>query len=447
MDEKTSPHRQVDDLSRYLQQMRLEASDRLDPEFYLDQFASLLEELQVATEELQVQNEILEASQRQAEFERLRYQDFFEYSPDAYLVTDYTGKIVEANEAASELLGVTAANLRVKPLTVFIEKSDRPNFFRVLKCLSESKATNRIEFEMKLQPRDMEPVIVAASIRSVAPYDGTENAAGRSRKFEALRWTLRDITRRAQQERELAEYARVLSEKNAELEQWAAVTAHDLKEPVRVMALYSELLREKYHKVLAGDGETYLNFISVASRKGLSLIQDLLTFHSLGTRSSCFKKIKLNAPLNDAIENLQPALTECGGTIVSGKLPTVSADSAQMSQLFTNLLSNAVKFRSSARKLVITVEAVREAEHWIVMVKDNGIGFDMEYAGRIFTLFERLNSADDYQGNGIGLALCKKIVENHGGEITALSHPNEGSTFRITLPLTTTRSGEFLQIN
>ncbi|MBX3073931.1 PAS domain S-box protein [Candidatus Obscuribacterales bacterium] len=438
MDENSSPIRNVDELYRFIEQRRLDSSD-LKHDF--DHFVSLVDQLQVATEEMQVKNEILEASQKQAEFERQRYYDLFEYSPDAYLLTDFSGKIMEANEAASELLGITASNLRMKPLTVFVEKSERPNFIRVLKGVAESETASH--FELRLQSREMNPVVVAASIRSVMQFSD----AGKGTKVSSLCWTLRDITKRTQQERDLAEYATVLSEKNAELEQWAAVTAHDLKEPVRVMALYSDLLREKYQDVLTGDGETYLNFISTASRKGLSLIQDLLTFHSLGARRSCFKKMKLNAALNDAIETFQPALTECGGTIVFGKLPTITADGAQMSQLFTNLLSNAVKFRCSERRLVINVEAVREAEHWIVMVQDNGIGFDMEYAGRIFTLFERLNAVDKFQGNGIGLALCKKIVENHGGEISAVSQPDKGSTFRIKLPLSPTRSGEFLQVN
>ena len=423
---KSSLPEPIDKLVKYIDDARAGALPDVKVPHLLEMFSNTLEELQVMTEELHVQNEVLEFSQRQAELDRQRYQDLFEYAPDGYLVTDLFGKIEEANIAAAELFGVATKNLRMKPLTIYLHKEDRPTFFRILKEFSCGKINQCQDLQLRIQPREKDLVVVSVSIRAVDP----DVVSARP----VLRWILKDITKRHSQEIQLSQSARSLSEKNAELEQWAAVTAHDLKEPMRVMALYSELLRERYEGVLEGDGETYLSFISSAANKGLSLIQDLLTFHSLGSKRASFKSVKLSQPLKDAVETVRPSLSECDGEIICGKMPTVLGDSSQLSQLFYNLLSNSIKFRSPDRPLVIRVDAVREEDRWVVLVQDNGIGFDLEYAERIFILFERLNSAELFQGNGIGLALCKKIAENHSGEISAISVPCEGTTMKVWFP-------------
>jgi len=231
---------------------------------------------------------------------------------------------------------------------------------------------------------------------------------------------------------ELSTKSLELEKKNEALEQWATATAHDLKEPIRVMALYSELLRENCGGSLDHDGETYLDFITNASSKALSLIQDLMSFHTVGGRVEAFKSMSLSVPLIEAIETLKAALTECGGKISYGKMPTVTADGAQMVQVFSNVIGNSLKFRSD-RAPVIRVDAKKEDGFWLVSIVDNGIGFGMEYAERVFQLFERL-SADEYDGNGIGLALCRKIVENHGGKIWADSDAT-GTKITFTIPI------------
>ncbi len=389
----------------------------------VEELSATLEELQASTEELRVQNEELEEARRALELERKRYQELFDLAPDGYFVTDCGGVIKESNEMAAALLGVTCERLVGKPLAVYVGSAFRPVLYQLLDTLAKQDADVVRDIELEIRPRKKNSFFSSLTIRVMRSAQG--DAIG-------LRWLLRDISERRRHEKSLSETTQRLQRKNDELEQWASATAHDLKEPIRIMSLYSGMLQDKYRPLLTGEGELYLNFISSASIKAMSLIQDLLTYKSVTGRDKVFIPVGLVKPINQAIGDLRAALRESGAEINFGKLPTVMGDDAQLTQLFYNLFSNAIKFNKNKPQIDLTVEKNRT--NWTIKVADNGIGFDPENSDRIFDMFERLDPPS-FPGNGIGLALCKKIVENHGGTIWVETIPDKGSTFCFTLPV------------
>lgn len=424
------PLTKCEELVDHIAKLKQARDKNFDPDEFLDILSASVQELHRMTEQLQVQNEQLDKARRQAQLERETYHALFQFAPDGYIITDCVGQVQKCNVTAATMLGVAHKSLSSKSLSVFVHKEDRPAFLRVLDDFQSGRIKGLKEFEIRLIARTGDVLVVSSNIDVIRQTDADALPGG------GLRWIVRDVTERYAQQKELALKARALAAKNAELEQWAAVTAHDLKEPVRVMALYSDLLNQTYKNKLHGDGEKYLEFISIAAEKGLSLIQDLLTYHAVGSRKDCFKSVKLTKPIDDAISSLRPALSECNGKVHVGKMPTLVADSAQITQLFHNIIGNAIKFRSNEEPLFIKINSCKvDNDWWLITIEDNGIGVDTKSAERIFLPFERLNSPSEYQGNGIGLALCKKIVENHAGEITAVPNNGRGLTISVRLPV------------
>ncbi|MDZ4833392.1 MAG: ATP-binding protein [Candidatus Melainabacteria bacterium] len=389
----------------------------------VEELSTALEELQTSTEEMRVQNEELLSARNTVELERQKYRELFEFAPDGYLITDCNGTIRDSNEAAAVLLGVKSMRLLGKPISVYVSTSDHSELFKLLDLFSTTQTNLVRDFQLEIRPRARNIFSASITIKAIRSDSGT---------VTGLRWLVRDDSERRRQEKELAANARLLQAKHEELEQWASATAHDLKEPIRIMALYSGMLQDKFDNKLGEEGEIYLNFISGAATKAMSLIQDLLTFKMVTSTGNRFAPTPLNRPLNEAMVILKPALRESKGEIIFEKLPTVLVDESQCVQLFYNLLNNGIKFHGDTPP-AIKVSAHREKNDWVISVADNGIGFDAENAEKIFVMFERLEQ-NAFPGNGIGLALCKKIVENHGGEIWAAANKKGGSVFSIRLP-------------
>ncbi|MBV8087230.1 MAG: hypothetical protein JO247_20665 [Chloroflexi bacterium] len=227
--------------------------------------------------------------------------------------------------------------------------------------------------------------------------------------------------------------AEELARSNADLEQFAYVASHDLQEPLRSVVSYLQLLEKRYRGQLDERADKYIAYSVDGSRRMQALINDLLTYSRVGRRDESLARLSMAEALDRAIRNLQSAIEQTGATVSCGPLPELTADSRQMIQLFQNLLGNALKFRGDSPP-AIHVSAEREGPDWRFRVRDNGIGLEMQYSDRIFVLFQRLHSRKDYEGTGIGLALCKKIVERHGGRIWVESAPGLGSSFFFTLP-------------
>lgn len=267
---------------------------------------------------------------------------------------------------------------------------------------------------------------------------------------------VQDVSDRKQANEALARYAAELERSNQELEQFAYVASHDLQEPLRMVASYVQLLAKDYGGKLDADADEYISFAVDGARRMQRLIDDLLAFSRVGTRGQQFQPVDCNQLLQDVLRGLKLAIEESGAVVTSGELPTIMADRGQIYQLLQNLIANAIKFRADAPPRIHisatwhtggdnggspvpspgSSPGLNSDEHasWVFAVADNGIGIDPQYAERIFVIFQRLHSRAQYSGTGIGLAICKKIVERHGGRIWVESTLDHGATFYFRLP-------------
>jgi len=263
-----------------------------------------------------------------------------------------------------------------------------------------------------------------------------------------------DVTARKQAEEALARTAAELTRSNRELEQFAYVASHDLQEPLRMITSYTQLILKRYRERLDDDAKDFMGFAVDGAHRMQRLINDLLAYSRVGTRGKPMEQISSDEVLQAALDNLKLAIEETGATVARDPLPSVAGDSVQLIQLFQNLVGNALKFRGAERpRLYIGVEKraadscplpgsptaprIQQPEEWVFHIRDNGIGIEAQYFERIFVIFQRLHTQDQYPGTGIGLAICKKIVERHGGRIWVESKPGMGTTFFFTLPVVT----------
>ena len=232
---------------------------------------------------------------------------------------------------------------------------------------------------------------------------------------------------------ELAEKAKELTRSNQDLEQFAYVASHDLQEPLRMVVSYTQLLAERYRGKFDEQADKYIHYATDGALRMQTLIQDLLAFSRTGRHGTELLPTDCNAALEEALANLQAAVSDSGAVVLHPALPVVMANAAQLRQVFQNLLGNAIKFRG-ADVPVIQIEAENHGREWVFSMSDNGIGIAPEYADEIFIIFKRLHTRSEYSGNGIGLAICKKIIELCGGRIWAESRQGRGTTFKFTLP-------------
>ncbi|TAK09029.1 MAG: PAS domain S-box protein [Candidatus Manganitrophaceae bacterium] len=244
--------------------------------------------------------------------------------------------------------------------------------------------------------------------------------------------TIEDISDRKQAQKELNRRATDLSRSNAELERFAYVASHDLQEPLRIIASYTQLLSRRYHDRLDADGREFMRYIVDGAVRMQQLINDLLSYSRVSTQGDAFQETDCETVLHRAVENLKVSIEETGATVTHDPLPMIPADGSQIGQLFQNLIGNAIKFHGAAPPQ-IHLSAQERPREWLFSIQDNGIGLDPEYKERIFILFQRLHGRGEYPGTGIGLAICRKIVERHGGIIWVESTPNQGATFYFTL--------------
>ena len=236
---------------------------------------------------------------------------------------------------------------------------------------------------------------------------------------------LREENRRTQEE---------LARSNRDLEQFAYVASHDLQEPLRMVAMYTQLLAERYQGKLDASADKYIHYAVDGALRMQALVQDLLAFSRVGRMGTELQEIETLEVVEIALKNLQSAIRESGATITRGDLPVIVADRTQMIQLFQNLIGNAVKFRG-ADPPQIQITAGRQEGRSCFSVQDNGIGIAAKHVDEVFGVFKRLHTRAEYPGNGIGLAICKKIVEQHGGTIWVESQPKKGSVFHFTIPV------------
>jgi signal transduction histidine kinase len=232
---------------------------------------------------------------------------------------------------------------------------------------------------------------------------------------------------------ELERQARELVRSNAELDQFASIASHDLQEPLRKVRTFTERISETEADTLSERGLDYLQRANASAERMQTLIEDLLRYSRVSTQGRSFAPVDLRRVTDDVLEDLSEQVSGTGAVVRVGSLPTINADAPQMRQLLQNLISNAIKFRREGVTPEVEVESKVDSGWVTIVVRDNGIGFDPQYSRRIFRVFERLHGRGTYPGTGIGLALCRKIAERHGGTIVARSVPDEGSTFTVTM--------------
>jgi len=252
---------------------------------------------------------------------------------------------------------------------------------------------------------------------------------------EAIRRALQEkrvLRLRREAEEDLARKVEELARSNAELEQFAYVASHDLQEPLRMVAAYTQLLGERYRGKLDENADKFIGYASEGALRMQTLIQDLLAFSRIGRNGAALGHVDCGAVMEEVLLSLGPAMEETGALVTHTALPVVWADRSQMVQVFQNLIGNAIKFRGEDP--AISVQAEKAGEQWLFSVSDNGIGIAPEYAENIFVVFQRLHARTEYPGNGIGLAICKKIIQRYGGKIWVEPRAGHGSIFKFTMP-------------
>lgn len=296
---------------------------------------------------------------------------------------------------------------------------------------------------LRAEALDIPMILVSGALGDVTAVECIRQGAtdyvlkdGLARLPEVVRRALREKQERSlrhQVEQDLALKVDELARSNADLEQFAYVASHDLQEPLRMVTAYTQLLAERYRGKLDESADKFIGYASEGAQRMQVLIQDLLAFSRVGRQETSSASVDCNDVLKEVLQSLAAAIEESGAVVTHADLPVVWADRTQVAQLLQNLIGNGIKFRGQEPP-AISVQAEKADERWQFSVSDNGIGIAPEYAENIFIVFQRLHARSEYPGNGIGLAICKKIVERNGGKIWAESQPGSGTTFKFTLP-------------
>ncbi len=277
------------------------------------------------------------------------------------------------------------------------------------------------------------PLVVGDEPFGILSFSSASSGDSNYSALALLADTVAQAMARRRAQGQLAAFARDLERSNADLQQFAYVASHDLQEPLRMVASYVQLLERRYKGRLDGDADDFIRFAVEGTRRMQSLINDLLTFSRVGTRAQALKPVELDEVVRASLDNLANAVERNEAkVVVQPRLPRVWGDASQLVQVLQNLVSNALKFKNGPP--VVEVSAEQKGGFVEVTVKDNGIGIDPQYFERVFVIFQRLHTRQEFEGNGIGLAICKKIIERHGGRIWIDSQPGQGSAFHFTLP-------------
>jgi len=366
---------------------------------------------------------------RRAAEERLvqmesRYRGLLEAAPDAMVVVDHNGAIVLLNVQAEKKFGYRRDELVGQMVTNiipegFAERLAADALRSVEDALAQQIGTGIELYGRSRSGRQFPIEIMLSPLKSA---EGTLVTAA-----------IRDISLRKRAEANLLQKVAELNRSNEELEQFAYVASHDLQEPLRMVASYTQLLSRRYKGKLDADADEFIAFAVDGASRMQRLIQDLLTFSRIGSQAKELVDVSNESALQQAIMNLSGVIEASGAVITHDPLPMVVGDEMQLIQLFQNLIGNAIKYQDGGIPEV-HVAVARTGGEWTFSVKDNGIGIEPQYFDRIFGMFQRLHRREAYAGTGIGLAVCKKIVERHGGRITVTSTPGQGSTFSFTLP-------------
>ena len=355
------------------------------------------------------------------------YRLLFDSSPLPKFVIDMvTFAFLEVNNAAVEHYGYSRDEFSRLTLADIRTIEEFAEFERIAKeCCSEGK---KFEGRLQTKHRKKNNEIIDADVRFA------EIVYNRRRALLAV---VVDITDRKRAEQERERLIPELQRSNKELQQFAYIASHDLQEPLRTISSYVDLLAMKYKGKLDQNADKYISFAVEGANRMSELINDLLAFSRVATQAGSFNRVQVGEVLERALGNLRRTIKESGAAITMDAMPEAKGDYSQFVQLFQNLVGNAVKFRKRDMQLRIHISAERKGSEWVFGVHDNGIGIEPRFSERIFVIFQRLHTREEYPGTGVGLSICRRIVERHGGRIWVESKPGEGSSFYFTLPANT----------
>ena len=365
--------------------------------------------------------ELVRKRTAQLEESEARFRELYDQAPVGYHELDSEGRITRVNQTELEMLGYKAQDMLGRPVWEFAIETE------TARRATEGKLAGTTElgraFERTYGRKDGSTFPVLIEDRHLRDAKGD---------IVGMRSTIQDVTRLKEAEEKLKETMKRLEESNRELEQFAYVASHDLQEPLRMVASYTQLLARRYKDKLDSDANEFIGYAVDGAVRMQRLINDLLAYSRVTTRGKPFESVDSKAVLEEALANLKVVIEETGAEVTHGELPEVRGDRTQLARVFQNFVSNAIKFRREDAPRV-HVSAERQGKEWVFGVRDNGIGIDPKYSDRIFVIFQRLHGREEYAGTGIGLAVCARIVDRHGGRIWVESTAGTGSTFYFTL--------------
>lgn len=358
---------------------------------------------------------------------------------EARLIVDWSGRIVFVNRPTESWFGYRREELIGQKIEVLVPErhrsahsGNRAGFIAQprprpmgagLELFARRKDGTEFPVDISLWPLEREGgLFVLAAIRDMTEQKRLQEELARERREL--------VQARQELERTVAD----LKRSNAELEQFAYVSSHDLQEPLRMVASYTQLLAKRYKGKIDADADEFIGYAVDGANRMQKLIQDLLAYSRVTTQGHAFQWVDCHALLEEVLRNLRLAVEESRAVVTPDISLTVMADRSQLGQVFQNLIGNAIKFRGPEPPWIhMSVE--RKGAEWRFAIRDNGIGIEPQYADRIFVVFQRLHDREAYPGTGIGLAICKKIIERHGGRIWVESQLGKGATFYFTLPI------------
>lgn len=344
---------------------------------------------------------------------------------DVILATDETGKIEMCNNAVTPMFGYAAEDVAGKKVFDLMISPYREIFIQSIQTPENTAGRSFFGVGNRIEGQKADG--------GVFPMSVTVNELNFNER-RLFSWVIRDITKIRLTERELEKRSRELQRSNAELEKFAAIAAHDLQAPLRTIISFSGTLASRYQNLIDDDGRDKFERLQGGAKRMQALITDILTLSRVDNKPKSPQNHSAHAIVNEVYKDLSTLITESSAIITNDPLPEIHADAGQIRQLFQNLIVNAIKFRKpdTSPKIHIHTKDI-DSTTCLFIVEDNGIGIEKKYFDRIFDMFQKLHSHHEYAGSGIGLSICKKIVEGHGGEISVDSEPGQGTRFSFTL--------------
>ncbi|HEY9125529.1 MAG TPA: PAS domain S-box protein, partial [Acidobacteriaceae bacterium] len=353
-----------------------------------------------------------------------RFRGLLESAPDAMVISNREGVIELVNLQAERLFGYAREEMVGQPVEMLMPRDLRENYQRDLEGFFQGQGMKEADHGLELRAVRKDGTEFPVEI-NFSPIEGSDG-------FSMIA-AIRDLTERRKAGQLLAEKVMELRNSNEELEQFAYIASHDLQEPLRMVASYTQLLARRYKGKLDSDAEEFIHYAVDGTQRMKRLIEDLLMYSRAGKVPPPTERISADQVMRQTLHNLQARIAETGAKVTAEPLPTVIASEVVLGQIFQNLVGNAIKY-CKERTPEIRVDARDGGSEWIFAVADNGIGIDPQYFERIFLIFQRLHGRQEYEGTGIGLAICKRMLSRMGGRIWVESVPGDGSTFFFSLP-------------